>query len=52
MTQALLIVLWLAGVVLAQGFASTFWAVVIPFYAWYLVIERVMSMAGMIGGAA
>lgn len=35
-------VVWIAGVVLANGFWSTLIAVVIPFWAWYLVIERLI----------
>jgi len=34
---------WVAGVVIAQGFWSTFFAVLIPFWAWYLLIERVIQ---------
>jgi hypothetical protein len=33
---------WIAGVVLAKGFWSTLIAGVWPFWAWYLVIERIM----------
>ena len=36
---------WLAGFVIAVGFWSTLLAI-IPFYAWYLVIERVMLKIG------
>ena len=36
------LVVWIAGVVLANGFWSTLIAVVIPFWAWYLVIERLI----------
>lgn len=39
---------WLAGMVLAKGFWSTAAAVCVPPYAWYLVVERVMVMAGWI----
>lgn len=43
---ALLIVAgsWLAGIVLASGWLKVL-AVVFPFYAWYLVVERVMMGA-------
>lgn len=40
---------WLAGMVLAKGFWSTSAAVCVPPYAWYLVVERGMTMAGWIG---
>lgn len=34
---------WVAGVVIAKGFWSTLFAVCIPFWSWYLVIERVIT---------
>ena len=33
---------WLAGIVIAQGFWSTFFAVVFPFWSYYLVAERIV----------
>ena len=45
----LVIVSWLAGVVLASGFWSTAFAICFPPYAWYLVVERAMVMAGWVG---
>ena len=33
---------WIAGIVIAQGFWSTFFAVIIPLWAWYLTIEAVV----------
>lgn len=49
LVAVLLGVPWLAGIVLAKGFWSTAAAVCVPPYAWYLVVERVMVMAGWIG---
>ena len=48
------VLLWLAGVALAHGFLSTAAALCIPPYAWYLVVERAMLMAGILsaGGVA
>ena len=37
---------WIAGVVLAKGFWSTLFALCIPFWAWYLVVEKVMINMG------
>jgi hypothetical protein len=34
---------WVAGIVIAHGFWSTFFAVLIPFYSWYLLIERLVE---------
>lgn len=45
----LLGVTWIAGAVLAKGFWSTAAAVCLPPYAWYLVVERWMQLAGWIG---
>jgi hypothetical protein len=37
---------WIAGIVLASGFWSATAAIFLPPYAWYLVVERGMKMAG------
>jgi hypothetical protein len=42
-----LFVLWLAGIVLAKGVWPTIFASGMPFYAWYLVVERVMLYLGI-----
>jgi len=41
-------ILWVLGVVIAQGFWSTFFAFGIPFYAWYLVIEHIIIKYNML----
>jgi hypothetical protein len=41
----MLVVSWLAGIVLAHGWWTVL-AALFPFYAWYLVIERLMSCGG------
>ena len=38
-----LIVAWLAGIVLAKGFWSTFFAVIIPLWGYYLVVEKIVE---------
>lgn len=38
---------WMAGIVLAKGFWLTALAIALPFYAWYLVVERLMQIAGI-----
>ena len=40
--------IWVSGIVIAQGFLSTFFAVIFPFWAWYLVAERVLTTYGLI----
>jgi hypothetical protein len=39
---------WLMGVVLAKGFWYTVLAACIPFYSWYLVVERFMVLFGLV----
>lgn len=43
-----IVIPWLMGVVLAKGVFSTFVSVVFAPYAWYLVVERVMQLSGLI----
>lgn len=46
-TYIAIITLWLAGIVLAQGWWKLL-AIFFPFYAWYLVIERIMALMGFL----
>ena len=39
LAQLIGLVVWVFGIVLAKGFWSTFFAVIFPLWAWYLVIE-------------
>jgi len=43
---AALFVGWIMGVVLAKGFWLVTLSILFPFYAWYLVIEKVMIISG------
>jgi len=45
--ELLLVVAWIAGLVLAKGFWSTL-ACIIPFWSFYLVVERLMIVTGFI----
>lgn len=38
---------WLAGVVFAAGWMKVL-AIIVPPYAWYLVAERMLQMAGAV----
>lgn len=38
--QFILCAAWIAGIVIAKGFWSTFFACIIPPWAFYLVVER------------
>lgn len=40
--------MWIAGIVIAKGFWSTFFAVFIPFWSWYLTIEKLLMHFGVI----
>ena len=33
---------WLMGIVLAKGFWLTTLSICLPFYSWYLVVEKLM----------
>lgn len=39
----LLMFLWLWGIVLAKGALSTFFAVIVPFWSYYLVTEHIAT---------
>ncbi len=39
-------VAWLAGLVLAKGFWLTTLGIFLPFYSWYLVVEKIMAANG------
>jgi hypothetical protein len=45
--KMVLFVSWMGGVVVAEGGYKIF-AILIPFYAWYLFMERIMKASGII----
>lgn len=47
MAGIFMLIMWIGGIVLAKGFWSTFAGIFMPFWAWYLVIERAMQVYGM-----
>ena len=34
--------IWMAGIVLAKGFWSTFFAIIFPMWSFYLVVEQIL----------
>lgn len=40
----LALTVWVMGTVIAQGFWSTLAAVLVPFWAYYLVCERIVQL--------
>jgi hypothetical protein len=40
--KVILTILWVLGIVVAHGFWQTFFAVIIPLYSWYLIIEHIV----------
>lgn len=44
--NSIMLIGWIAGLVLAKGFWSLIFAVIIPPYAWYLVVEKIMIING------
>jgi hypothetical protein len=47
-TAVFFAVSWLAGIVLAKGFWLTTLSICLPFYSWYLVVEKVMMSTGIL----
>lgn len=47
-TQLVMIVFWVSGLVIAKGFWSTLAAVCFPPWSWYLVVERLLIVNGFI----
>ena len=41
-------IVWIFGLILAKGFWSTFFAIIIPPWAWYLVVEYAVKYFGLI----
>lgn len=46
--MTVVIVTWLIGTAIAQGFWQTIFAVLLPPYAWYLLVERAMKVWGLL----
>jgi hypothetical protein len=44
--SAFLVVLWIAGVVVAKGFWSTLFSIFVFPWGWYLAVEHFMALAG------
>ena len=43
-----IIIPWLFGIVLAKGAWSTIFSVIMPPYAWYLLVEKISMFLGLI----
>lgn len=39
---------WIAGIVIANGFWSTLFALFFPLWAWYLVVEKMLHVLGWV----
>jgi hypothetical protein len=46
--STLAVIIWIAGIIIAQGFWSTAFAVLVPPWAFYLVIERALYALRML----
>jgi hypothetical protein len=42
LVSVFILFIWLAGIVIAKGFWSTFFAVIFPVWSSYLVVEQIM----------
>lgn len=40
--------LWVAGVVIAEGFWSTLFSIIVPFWAYYLFVEKLLIVYGIL----
>lgn len=41
-------IIYVAGIIIANGFWSTFFAIICPFWAWYLTIEHMLIHYGIL----
>jgi hypothetical protein len=48
LAHLILIGFWLFGIVVAEGVLSTFFAIILPFWAWYLGVEHLAIYFGII----
>lgn len=48
LVSLVLLVAWVAGIVIAKGFWSTFFAVIIPLWGYYLVVEQLLIHYGIL----
>jgi hypothetical protein len=39
---------WVAGVVIAEGFWSTLFSIIVPFWAYYLLVEKLLIVYGIV----
>lgn len=46
--RIVLFICWIAGIIIAKGFWSTLFAFFIPFWSWYLVIEKIFIYYGVV----
>jgi hypothetical protein len=47
-SSLVLTLLWIGGIVIAKGFWSTFFAIFIPPWGWYLVADLVLRKYGLL----
>ena len=46
--KILMIFAWISGIVIAKGFWSTFFAIWLVPWSWYLVVERLLTIGGVL----
>lgn len=46
--KLILTVIWVCGIIIAKGFWSTFFAIFIPLWSWYLAIEAGLKYFGVL----
>ena len=40
----IIVIPWLCGIAIAKGFWSILFSIIMPPYAWYLLVERIIVM--------
>lgn len=48
LVKLIIFIVWIAGLVIAKGFWSTFFALFFIPWGWYLIIERLLIINGVI----
>lgn len=48
LARLIFILLWIAGIVIASGFWSTVFAITIPLWSYYLVVELCLKNWGLL----
>ena len=48
MYKAIALIMWIGGIIIAKGFWVTVACICLPFVAWYIFLERLLQIWGLI----